>query len=399
VIVKPVIRDNVCMTAHPVGCASLVEDWVGRARASAASMAEAARAAGKPLPKAVLVLGCSTGYGLATRVTAAFSCGARTLGVSYERGPGAEATASPGWYNNRAFDREATAAGLYSCTLNLDAFSDAAKSAVIHQARVDGLKFDQVIYSLASPVRRDPRTGILHKSSLRPIGKPFSGVTVDPFTGIMSEVSIEPGDEEKIAGAVKVMGGEDWELWIEALAEAGVLARNCVTTAYSYIGPEHSYPIYRYGTIGRAKEHLERTAPALTARLADVHGSAYVSVNKALVTRASSVIPVIPLYMVSLFKTMKEMGLHEDCVDQIQRLYRDRFLAPGAIPVDEAGRIRLDDRELRYDVQEETTRRMREATEANLAELTDLEGYKRDFMQAHGFDVPGVDYSADVSLM
>lgn len=387
------------MTAHPTGCAAMVHDWVGRARAARSSLAEAARAAGKPQPKAVLVIGCSSGYGLASRVTAAFSCGARTLGVSYEREPGKEATASPGWYNNRAFDREAAAAGVYAGTLNLDAFSDAAKAAVIHRARVDGLVFDQVIYSLASPVRRDPKTGVLYKSSLRPIGQPFSGLTVDPFTAAMSHVTVEPADDEKIAGAVKVMGGEDWELWMDALAEAGVLARGCVTLAYSYIGPEHSYPIYRYGTMGRAKEHLERTAPAIKARLGDIGGSAYVSVNKALVTRASSVIPVIPLYITSLFKTMKQMGLHEDCVDQILRLYRDRLFAAGPVPVDEAGRIRLDDWEMRFDVQEETARRMREATEANLEEIADLAGYRHDFMQAHGFDLPGVDYAEDVSLL
>lgn len=407
-IIRPNIRNGMCLTAHPEGCNALVEEWIDRSRARSSGIVAAAKANGKEIPKAVLVLGSSTGYGLASRITAAFGLGAQTIGVSYEREPGAEATASPGWYNNRAFDRAAKAAGIYAHTFSMDAFSDKAREEVIHRARLDGIQFDHVIYSLASPVRRDPQTGVLHKSTIRPFGNAFSGTTIDPFTGKMSEVSIEPAEDERAAGTVKVMGGEDWELWIDALLKAGVLARNCTTIAYSYIGPEHSWPVYRNGTIGKAKEHLELTAHSLDKKLGkELKGSAFVSVNKALVTRASSVIPIIPLYMVSLFKTMKEMGLHEDCVDQIHRLYRERLFAPckeesgwklhNCVPVDDERRIRIDDQELRYDVQEATTKRMREATEENLALTTDLEGYKRDFLQAHGFGMPGVDYEKDIS--
>jgi enoyl-[acyl-carrier protein] reductase / trans-2-enoyl-CoA reductase (NAD+) len=398
-IVKPMIRSMICINAHPAGCEAMVGDWVERAIEARSSVAQAAKASGKPLPKAVLVLGCSTGYGLASRVTAAFSAGAKTIGVSLEREPSDKKPGSPGWYDNRAFDRQAAANGLYSATFNMDAFSDEARAEVIRRARLDGLEFDQVIYSLASPVRTDPKTGVMHKSSLKPLSKPFSGISVDAFTGEIKTVSIEPATEDDAAETVKVMGGEDWELWIRALADAGVLARGCVTLAYSYIGSEHSWPIYRYGTIGRAKEHLERTAPALNSILKDLGGKAYVSVNKALVTRASAVIPVIPLYVAALFKTMKGMGLHEDCLDQIFRLYRERLLASGLPAVDEEGRIRLDDWEMRFDVQEETTRRMREAQEGKLEEATDMEGFRRDFLQAHGFDLPGVDYDADVSYL
>lgn len=396
-IIKPMVRGSICVNAHPTGCEVLVRDWIGRAVAAKASMAEASKASGKPLPKATLVLGCSTGYGLASRTAAAFSCGAATVGLSFEREPSAGKPASPGWYNNRAFDRAAQAAGLYSLTLNMDAYSDEARAEVIRRARLDGLRFDQVIYSLASPVRRDPKTGVTHRSALKPLGQPFSGTALNMQTGELSTVSVEPAGQEEAEETVRVMGGEDWELWLRALADADVLARGCVTVAYSYLGPEHTWPIYRHGTIGKAKEHLERTVHTLNGVLKDLGGSAYVSINKAVVTRASAVIPVIPLYVSALFKTMKNLGIHEDCVDQALRLYRERFLAQGGIPLDDEGRIRLDDWELRYDVQEETTRRMREAMTGDIEGLTDLAGFRRDFMQAHGFDVPGVDYGADVS--
>ncbi|TFG84733.1 MAG: bifunctional NADH-specific enoyl-ACP reductase/trans-2-enoyl-CoA reductase, partial [Spirochaetales bacterium] len=277
-IVKPMVRNNICLNAHPTGCEALVNDWIERTVASRGSIVEAALASGKPLPKAVLVLGCSTGYGLATRIGAAFACGASTIGVSFEREPNDKKPASAGWYDNRAFDRAAKASGLYSVTYNLDAFSDLTRAEVIRRARLDGLQFDQVIYSLASPVRVDPKTGVMHKSTLKPLGTSFSGTTVDAFTGVMSEVSVKPASEDEAAETVKVMGGEDWELWIRALADADVLARGCVTMAYSYMGPEHSWPVYRYGTIGRAKEHLERTAPILTGVLKDLGGKAFVSI-------------------------------------------------------------------------------------------------------------------------
>ncbi|HAP42616.1 MAG: trans-2-enoyl-CoA reductase [Spirochaetes bacterium GWD1_61_31] len=394
-IMKAQIRGNMCLNAHPVGLAKLMETFKRRTMAAKGSMTGAAMAAGKVLPKTVLVLGCSTGYGLATRMTAAFSCGADTVGVSFENQPSFKRAATPGWYNNRAFDYMAKSEGLYTVTINADAFADATRQQIIELARRDNLKFDQVIYSLASPVRTDP-TGTMHRSVIKPVGKPFVGKTIDLVTNQFKELSIEPANADEIEATKKVMGGEDWELWIKALAEADVLAPRCITLAYSYIGPEHSWPIYRDGTIGKAKEHLEGSVPRIDQLLKANGGKAYVSVNKALVTRASAVIPVIPLYISALFRIMKEMHLHEDCTDQALRLYRERLLAPGSILTDERGRIRLDDWEMREDVQKATATQMIYATEANIELITDINGFKIDFLQANGFEVPGVDYHARV---
>jgi enoyl-[acyl-carrier protein] reductase/trans-2-enoyl-CoA reductase (NAD+) len=374
----------------------MVGDWIARVMAAKTTITAAAKASGKPLPKAVLVLGCSTGYGLASRITAAFACGAATVGVSLEREPSDRKSGTPGWYDNRAFDAAALKAGLFSATFDADAFADETRAKVIALAKAEGLRFDQVIYSLASPVRTDPATGVMHRSVLKPLAEPFTGRTFDVVDGSMSEVTIQPATDDEVAATVKVMGGEDWALWIRALSGAGVLAPGCVTVAYSYIGPEHTARIYRGGSIGRAKEDLERTAGSLSRELAPLGGAAYVAVNKAVVTRASAVIPVVALYVAALFKTMKELGLHEDCQDQMLRLYRDRLLASGPVPVDAEGRIRLDELEMRADVQEGTTRRFYAATEANLADTVDLEGFRHDFLEAHGFDMPGVDYDADV---
>ena len=395
---KPMIRGNICLNAHPEGCAAMVENWIARAKADAPAMTAAALAAGRPLPRATLVLGCSTGYGLASRIAAAFGCGAATVGVSLEREPSDKKAGTPGWYDNRAFDAACTRDGLFSATIDADAFADATRAAVVALARECGLVFDQVVYSLASPVRVDPATGVMHRSVLKPLGEPFTGRTFDVVDGRMSEVTIQPATDEEVEATVKVMGGEDWQLWIGALSEAGVLAPGCVTLAYSYVGPAHTAGIYRGGSIGRAKEHLERTAAAISDRLAASGGQAYVAVNKAVVTRASAVIPVVSLYVAALFKTMKELGLHEDCQDQMLRLYRERLLAPSAVPTDAAGRIRLDDLEMRADVQEATARRFSAATEENLAETVDLDGFRHDFLEAHGFDMPGVDYDADVAF-
>jgi enoyl-[acyl-carrier protein] reductase/trans-2-enoyl-CoA reductase (NAD+) len=393
------VRSNLCINAHPTGCAAMVDAWIQRALDAKPSIEAAAAKAGKSLPKNVLVLGCSTGYGLASRISAAFGCGAGSIGVSFERDATDKKPGSPGWYNNREFDRQAAQAGIYSKTLNMDAFSNEARAEVIRLANEKGLVFDQVVYSLASPVRTDPATGIMHKSVLKPLGKSFSGRSVDVMSGAISEISVEPGTEEEIADTVKVMGGEDWELWLKALADSGLLARGCVTLAYSYIGPEHTWAVYRDGTIGRAKAHLEATAKALNGLLASIGGKAFVSIDKAVVTRSSSVIPVVSLYIAALFKAMKQLGLHEDCQDQMLRLYRDRLLAPGGIPTDEAGRIRLDDWEMRPEVQELTTRLFNGVTEANLSTTTDFDGFRRDFLQIHGFDVPGVDYEAEVAYL
>lgn len=394
----PMIRGNICLNAHPKGCEAATARWIDRAKAKKASMSAAAASSGKALPAATLVLGCSTGYGLASRISAAFACGAATIGVSLEREPSEKKPGTPGWYANRAFDEAAAAAGLYSKTLDADAFSDETRAAVIAIAKEKGLKFDQVVYSLASPVRVDPATGIMHRSVLKPIGEPFAGRSFDVVSGEISEVTIQPASDDEVAATVKVMGGEDWELWIKALAGAGLLAPGCVTLAYSYIGPTHTARIYRAGAIGKAKEHLEATSAKLDGLLASAGGKAYVAVNKAVVTRASSVIPVVALYIAALFKTMKELGLHEDPLDQLLRLYKDRLFVPGQVPVDSAGRIRMDDWEMRDDVQKMTAERFLGADASNLASTVDLEGFRHDFLEAHGFDVPGVDYGAEVAF-
>ncbi len=394
----PMIRGNICLNAHPVGCEVMVRSWIDRATAAGPQMLATAGAAGKRVPRAVLVLGCSTGYGLASRITAAFSLGATTFGVSLERGSSERKPETPGWYNNRAFDAVANAAGLASVTFDADAFSNSTREQVIARARADGLRFDQVIYSLASPVRVDPATGIMHRSVLKPIGTAFSGRTFDVVTSEMREVTIQPATDDEVAATVKVMGGEDWELWIKALSQGGVLAPGCETLAYSYIGPEYTATIYRNGSIGRAKEHLEQTAHNLAAYLGQSGGNAWVAVNKAVVTRASAVIPVVALYIAALFRSMKDLGLHEDCLDQLVRLYRDRLLAAGPVPVDAEGRIRMDDWEMRDDVQRETARRLAAASEQNLNQIVDLAGFRHDFLEVHGFDMPGVDYDADVQF-
>jgi enoyl-[acyl-carrier protein] reductase / trans-2-enoyl-CoA reductase (NAD+) len=399
-IPKPMIRSSICINAHPTGCARETERQI--------EYVEARRAAYSRIegPRAVLVLGCSTGYGLATRIAAAFGFRAATVGLSYEKEPSETSTGTPGWYDNRAFDDAATAEGLPAISLNADAFSAEAKERVVAAARELGLRFDLVVYSLASPVRVDPATGVMHRSVIKPIGGAYRGRTVDPFTRELSFVDVQPATEAEAADTVKVMGGEDWELWIAALAEAGVLAPGAKTVAYSYVGPRMTWPIYRDGTIGRAKAHLEETAARLPAAgdraaaaagLAPLGISAYVSVNKALVTRASSVIPVIPLYMSILFRVMKDRGIHEGCVEQMDRLMRERlYLGKAATPVDEEGRIRLDELEMGQAVQAEVEERFRKIGAANLDELADVDGFKEDFLRVHGFAVEDVDYEAEI---
>ncbi len=408
-IVKPMIRSNICINAHPIGCAKEVEAQIAfvksmnakRSRKPGAPVSGGTHALGASAPvKAVLVLGCSTGYGLASRITAAFGYGAATVGVSFEKEGSETKSGTPGWYNNLAFDRASAREGIPSFTINGDAFSDAVRANVIDAAKRMGLAFDMVVYSLASPVRTDPDTGVLYKSVLKPFGKPYTGNTVDPMSGKMSVMSAEPATEEEAANTVKVMGGEDWERWIKQLSDAGVLAKGCSTVAYSYIGPELSHAIYRDGTIGGAKKHLEATARAMNeAMAASIGGSAFVSVNKGLVTRSSAVIPIIPLYLAILFKVMKEKGTHEGCIEQIERMFAERFYSGAAVPVDAQGLIRIDDLEMADDVQAEVNRRMAAVTEENLATIGDLDGYRHDFLAASGFDVAGVDYDADVARM
>jgi len=395
--ITPMVRNNIFINAHPTGCAREVVLQIART-ASLKTRLASTRLPGSR-PRHVLVVGCSTGYGLATRIVAAFAYGASTVGFSYEKEPSESKTGTPGWYANAAFDAEAARENLVCHTFNMDAFSAGAKEKAIETAKQSGFAYDLVIYSLASPVRVDPVSGTMYRSVIKPIGRAYSGRNVDVFTGKISEAQIQPADEKEISETVKVMGGEDWELWIQALAKAGVLAEGAATLAYSYIGPPLSWPIYRDGTIGKAKTHLEETARKLTAS-SPVQGlKAYVAINKAVVTRASAVIPVIPLYVSTLFRVMKDRNIHEDCLDQMLRLFSERLYLPGAceVPLDSEGRIRIDDLEMGAAVQQEVSSRMSLINEGNLAELADLAGFKSDFLRAHGFAVPGVDYEAEVS--
>lgn len=383
------MRGFICLTAHPKGCEQNVKNQI-----------EYVKSKGKINgPKRVLVIGASTGFGLASRITSAFGSDAATIGVFFEKEPSEGKTASPGWYNSAAFEMEAQKAGLYAKSINGDAFSNEVKQQTIDMIKADLGQVDLIIYSLASPVRQHPVTGVLHRSTLKPIGTTFTNKTVDFHTGNVTQVSIEPANEEDIANTVVVMGGEDWSMWMDALKGAGVLAEGATTIAYSYIGPEVTEAVYRKGTIGRAKDHLEATAFEITEKLKDINGKGYVSVNKALVTQASSAIPVIPLYISLLYKIMKAEGIHEGCIEQIQRLYADRLYTGNAVPTDDKGRIRIDDWEMRADVQEKIAKLWGESTTETLVELGDLAGYKQDFLNLFGFGFEGVDYEADTNEM
>lgn len=379
------MRGFICLTAHPDGAAQNVKNQI-----------EYIKSKGKiDGAKKVLVIGASTGFGLASRITSAFGSDAATIGVFFEKPPSEGKTASPGWYNSAAFENEAAKAGLYAKSINGDAFSDEIKQQTIDLIKSDLGQIDLVIYSLASPVRTHPKTGVTHRSVLKPIGQVFTNNTVDFHSGKVSEISIQPSVEGDIENTVIVMGGEDWSMWIEALKKENLLAQGAMTVAYSYIGSSLTEAVYRNGTIGKAKDHLEATAFSISDTLKDIGGKAYVSVNKALVTQASSAIPVIPLYISLLYKTMKEKGLHEGCIEQIQRLYQDKLYAGGEVPVDEKGRVRIDDLEMREDVQKEVAELWKKATSENLSEIGDLEGYRKDFYNLFGFNVDGVNYEAE----
>ncbi|UZO80357.1 trans-2-enoyl-CoA reductase family protein [Aquimarina sp. ERC-38] len=388
-IIQPRTRGFICLTAHPEGCAKNVTDQI-------AYVTSKENIDG---PKKVLIIGASTGFGLASRITAAFGSQAATIGVFLEKPPKENRPASPGWYNSAAFETEANKQNLYAKSINGDAFSTEVKEETIQLIKEDLGTVDLVIYSLASPVRKDPESGIKYKSVLKPIGKKFENKTVDFHTGELSNVAIDPANQEDIDNTIKVMGGEDWTLWIKALLEAGVLAENCTTVAYSYIGPEVTQPVYREGTIGMAKNDLEQTAFTLTDQLKDIKGKAYVSVNKALVTQASSAIPVIPLYISLLYQVMKDKNIHEGCIEQIYRLFSERLFTEDTIPLDTEGRIRIDDWEMRKDVQEEIQKLWSSATSDNIADISDLEGYRKDFFNLFGFKVPGIDESKEVDEM
>jgi len=388
-VVKQKVRGFICINAHPGGCARAVENQIEHVASR-----KPATASG---PRAALVIGASTGYGLASRVALAYGFGAKTLGVFFEKPPSGKRTATAGWYNSAAFERRAREDGLWAASLNGDAFSDEIKQTAAEHIRNELGKVDTVIYSLASPRRTNPRTGETFQSTLKPIGQSYSGKTIDLGSGEVTTASIEPASEDEIRQTVAVMGGEDWRWWIDLLLERDLLAEGARTLAYSYLGPELTWPIYRDGTIGKAKQDLARTADELDALLRDhLGGHAWVSVNKAVVTQASAAIPVLPLYISLLFRVMKRKGLHEGCVEQMSRLCFDH-LADGKAPAVDADRlIRLDDLEMRGDVQSEVARLWPKVDTGNLSELSDFAGLKRDFNQLFGFDVPDVDYEAPV---
>jgi len=386
-IIEPRMRGFICLTSHPDGCEQNVKNQIEYIK-SKGTIAGA---------KKVLVIGASTGFGLASRITSAFGSNAATIGVFFEKPATEGKTGSPGWYNSAAFEKEAHKAGLYAKSINGDAFSNEVKQQTLDLIKKDLGQVDLVIYSLASPVRQHPVTGVLHRSTLKPIGGVYTNKTVDFHSGKVSEISIQPCEGDDIENTVAVMGGEDWSMWIEALKAENLLAEGAMTVAYSYIGPSLTEAVYRKGTIGRAKDHLEATAFTITESLKDVKGKAFVSVNKALVTQASSAIPVIPLYISLLYKIMKEKGIHEGCIEQIQRLYSERLYTNEGIATDEKGRIRIDDWEMREDVQELVAKLWPEATTENLAEIGDLVGYRHDFYNLFGFEFDGVDYQADAN--
>lgn len=388
-IIEPRMRGFICLTSHPKGCEKNVLNQIDYVKSKGAIDG----------PKKVLVIGASTGFGLASRITSAFGSDAATIGVFFEKAPAEGKTASPGYYNSLAFEAAAGKAGLYAKSINGDAFSNEVKAQTIDLIKADLGQIDLVIYSLASPVRQHPVSGILHRSVLKPIGDTFTEKTVDFHTGVVSDVTITPCNDEDIANTVEVMGGEDWAMWMDALLNAGVLADGAMTVAYSYIGPKVTEPVYRKGTIGMAKDHLEATAFKITDDLAKIGGKAFVSVNKALVTQASSAIPVIPLYISLLYKIMKAEGTHEGCIEQIQRLFSARLYTNGAIPVDEKGRIRIDDWEMNDEVQKEVAELWKGATTENLPSIGDLAGYKSDFVNLFGFGFDGVDYAAEANEM
>ncbi|MDR1303560.1 MAG: trans-2-enoyl-CoA reductase family protein [Puniceicoccales bacterium] len=384
-IIRPKIRGFICITAHPEGCRQNVLEQINYVKAQG-KIADS--------PKKVLVIGASTGYGLASRVVAAFGGGADTIGIYFERPEADGKPASAGFYNARALDEFSRAEGYISESINGDAFSDAVKGETIELIRKKFIKIDCVIYSLASPRRTDPLSGETYKSVLKPIGATFSGKTVNTDTEQVLEISIDSATEEEIEATRKVMGGEDWERWIDQLLAADVLAENVKTCAYSYIGPEVTWPIYAHGTIGRAKDHLEQSVKNIQNKLKNLQGDAVISVNKAVVTQASSAIPVVPLYNSVLFKIMKQKGLHEGCVEQMYRLFASHF----GVDRDEKGRLRLDNLEMRDDVQREVKAIWDKILTENLRKLSDFEGYRQDFLRLFGFGVAGVDYGKDVKI-
>jgi enoyl-[acyl-carrier protein] reductase / trans-2-enoyl-CoA reductase (NAD+) len=388
-IVKPKIRGFICTTAHPTGCEASVNQQIDYIKETMGA---------KEGPKRILVLGSSTGYGLASRIVATEGYGADTLGIMFEKEPTEKRTGSAGWYNTRAVEKAAEAKGLYAKTLNMDAFSNQAKEDVIAEIKASMGQVDMVVYSLASPRRTDPADGTVYNSVLKPIGEPVTRKNLNTDTKVVTDLTLEPASDEEIANTVKVMGGEDWQLWMDALDGAGVLAQGVKTVAYTYIGEKLTWPIYGHATIGKAKEDLDRAAGELKSALGEKYqGDARVCVLKAVVTQASSAIPVMPLYLSLLFKVMKEKGTHEGCIEQIYRLMDHELYNDSELTLDETNRVRVDLLELAEDVQSEVEALWTQCTTDNVEALSDFAGYREDFLKLFGFGVEGVDYDADVS--
>ena len=386
-VIKPKVRGFVCTTAHPIGCEAHVLEQVNFVKHN------------PPInkgPKKVLVIGASTGYGLASRITAAFGCGAATVGIFFEKEPTADHTATAGWYNSVAFEKAANAHKLYAASINGDAFSENIKQKTIDLLKAEVGPVDLVVYSVASPRRTLPQTGNIAKSVLKPIGQPFSGKTLDTDKGEVKNITIEPATEQEIAETVQVMGGEDWEMWIDALDKAELLAPGCQTISYTYLGAKQTWPIYGKAAIGKAKEDLDRAAKALNQRLSHKGGGAHVAVMKAIVTQASSAIPIMPLYISLLYKVMKESHVHEGAIEQVYRLFSDHLYNGKVLQTDESARIRMDDYELRPEIQEKVETLWDKVNTDNLYDLTDFKGYQADFLKLFGFGFSSVNYEEDV---
>ncbi len=391
-IIKPIVNRVIARSAHPYGCQQMIKDQIAYIKSASATTNG---------PKKVLILGASSGFGLASRIALAFGgSNADTIGVSFERGPSEKSVGTAGWYNNIFFRQEAEQAGMIAKNFVGDAFSADVREQVIDYIKTEfGGQLDLVIYSLATGVRPNPETGELWRSAIKTIGEPLSGPTINLETDTMEDMALHSATEDEIEATIKVMGGEDWSNWIDILAEAGVLAEGFKTLAYSYIGPKSTYPIYHEGTLGQAKKHLHTTADELNTQLSTLGGSAHIAVCKALVTKASVFIPAFSPYILALYRVMKEKGLHEGCIEQMQRLFVDRIYNPdGVIPVDPERLIRIDDWELSEEVQKGVNQLMTQINTDNFMQLGDYLGYKTEFMRLNGFDVPGVDYQAEIDL-
>ncbi len=389
-IISQKVMRNVSLTAHPVGCKKYVDSHIEYLESKIKECDTSL------FPKRVLVIGGSTGFGLSSRIVPSILAGSSTISVSFEREPTEKKTATPGYYMTKSFEKEAKKRKIYAKSIFGDAFSKEIKKDVADVIAQDLGQVDLIVYSLASPMRLDPESGVMYRSVIKPIGDDYTSFSLDTTSGVIVSETLTAAEDEQVAETVKVMGGEDWKLWIEYLMSRNVIANNAITVAYSYIGPEVTYPMYREGTIGKAKEHLEKTALTLTNILSPIGGMSFVSVNKALVTRASSVIPVVPLYISLLYDVMKEKGIHEECIGQMYRLFTDRLYTGKEISVDSSNRIRIDDWEMRDDVQKEVDRRWRLQVLGEMIKEGDLVGFQKEYQYIHGFGYDGVNYDKDI---